>query len=131
MSLSRMRYRRRRTAAEPKWLSAVAPFEPWTSFGFGCVPRLRPNAILLAAAGNSLRSCDRSLTEVPIIFSVYTIIAASSVTAPVIGVLVAPARTQELLVSARTWIARNNQIVSILILKMIGLVIIGNNRTRL
>lgn len=118
--------------AEPRWLSAVGSFGPWSSFGFGFVLNLRPKSILLsAAAALSLRGAALTFGETAIVIAIFTALAATTVAIPVIATLVSPVRTEAWLLNARAWIARNNRTISILILLMIGVVIIGSGLTRL
>ncbi|HEY5222635.1 MAG TPA: GAP family protein [Microbacteriaceae bacterium] len=116
----------------PKWLAAVGSLGPWSTFGLALLLNLRPKAILLAAAaGLSLRSDSLSVANTAVVIAIYTVISASAVAIPIIARLVAPRQTDSWLVGARKWVAKNNRIVSILIMILIGVVILGDGLTRI
>jgi hypothetical protein len=116
----------------PKWLNAASSFGPLASFGVAFVLNLRPKGIILGiAAGLVLRSAALGPGDTAIAIAIYTVIAASTVAAPIIVTLAAPVRMQPRLVTARDWITRNNRLVSALIMMMIAVVIIGDGLTRL
>ncbi|MFF1875781.1 GAP family protein, partial [Kitasatospora herbaricolor] len=116
----------------PKWLSAVGSLGPWSAFGLALLLNIRPKAILLSiAAGLSVRGDDLTVGEATIVVIVYVVVAASTVSVPIIASLIQPDKTERRLVRTREWIATNNRIVSILILILIGVVIIGNGLARL
>lgn len=116
----------------PKWLSTVGTMTPRQGFGLALLLNIRPKALLLSAAGGiSIRGDDLSTAEVVIVVCVYTIVSASAVAVPVIASLAAPVKTERRLVAARSWIADNSRIVSVVILILIGVVIIGNGLARL
>ncbi|WP_308468582.1 GAP family protein [Rathayibacter soli] len=116
----------------PKWLAAVGSLGPWSAFGLALLLNLRPKAILLAAAaGLSLRSDSLSVANTALVIAIYTVISASAVAIPIVARMLAPQRTDKWLVGARKWIAKNNRIVSILIMILIGVVIFSDGLTRL
>jgi hypothetical protein len=130
--ISWRRRRATRRTTTPKWLKTVGSFGALPAFGFGFALNVRPKALLLgAAAGLSLRADTLTPAEVVIAIAIYTVISASTVAAPIVASLIAPAATERRLVAARRWIARNSMIVTTLIMLMVGVVIIGNGLTRL
>ncbi len=121
----------RPSAGEPKWLRAVGSLGPWASFGLAFVLNLRAKALLLsAAAGLAMRGDDLAVGQTAIVLGVYTLISVSTVAVPIVATLLAPGKTEKWLVATRAWIAKNNRIVTILIMIMIGVVVIGNGLTR-
>jgi Sap, sulfolipid-1-addressing protein len=120
------------SSGEPKWLSAVGSFGIWTSLGFAFILNLRPKALLLSiAVGLALRGDKLNISETAVVLAIYTIIGASTVALPIIYSLFSPVRATRWLESAHGWIARNNRIVSISIMLMIGVVIFSSGLTRL
>jgi hypothetical protein len=123
---------RTRDPEVPGWLRTVATLQPWQKFGLAFALNLRPKALLLSAAvALALIAQPLSVGDAAIALSVYTVIGASTVGALVIFTLVDPKRAEPRLISMRDWIAKNNRIVTILILVMIGVVILGNGLVRL
>jgi hypothetical protein len=61
----------------------------------------------------------------------YTVVGASTVAVPIIMTLASPKRMEPRLVVAQGWIARNQGVVTALILLVIGVVIIGTGIGRL
>jgi Sap, sulfolipid-1-addressing protein len=116
----------------PRWLRAVGSLRGWQALGLAFVLNVRPKSILLsAAAGLSMRTQPLTVGESVVAIAVYTVISASTVGIPVIFTLAAPKKAEPRLIIVRDWIVKNNRIVTILIMVMIGFVIIGNGLTRL
>ena len=116
----------------PRWLRAVGSLRGWQALGLAFVLNVRPKSILLsAAAGLSMRTQPLTVGESVVAIAVYTVISASTVGIPVIFTLAAPKQAEPRLIIVRDWIVKNNRIVTILIMVMIGFVIIGNGLTRL
>jgi hypothetical protein len=117
---------------EPKWLSAVGSFGPWSSFGLGLALNLRPKSLLLtAAAALPLAGAGLTTGEIAVLVAIYTALSASTVAIPVIATFTSPKKTEEWLVATRAWLARNSLTVTVLTLIIIGVVIIGSGLTRL
>ena len=135
VALAIISWRRARThpsSGEPKWLSAVGSFGVWTSLGFAFILNLRPKAILLSiAAAVALRGAKLDASETAIVIAIYTIVGASTVAIPIIYALLSPKRATRWLESTHVWIARNNRIVTIMIMLMIGVVIFSGGLIRL
>lgn len=117
---------------EPRWLRSASGLGPWTAFGLGVALNIRPKEILLCIAlGVAMTAHPLTLADSTIILAIYTAIAGSSVGALVVFSLVDPKRAEPHLVTARSWLVKNNRIVSILIMLMIGVVIVGHGLTLL
>lgn len=116
----------------PKWLNAVGTLGAWAAFGVAFGLNLRPKAIVLAAAvGLALRTDELAVTDVAIVIGVYVVISCTTVVIPIVATLISPAKMESWLVSTRSWIAKNNRIVTNLIMLFIGVVIAGDGLTRL
>lgn len=135
VALAVVRWRRavgRPASGEPKWLRAVQSFGVWASLGFAFVLNLRPKAILLSmAAGLALRGDELSIADTAVAIGIYTLVSASTVAVPIVWTLVAPVKATRWLRNAHVWIVKNNRIVTIVIMLMIGVVIFGDGLTRL
>jgi hypothetical protein len=116
----------------PKWLGAVGSLGRWPVFGIALVLNVRPKAILLAAAASvAIRSENLSVGSASIVIGIYTVIGMSTVAIPVIYALAAPVKAEPRLTTVRDWIVKNNRILTILIMLMVGFVIVGNGLTKL
>ena len=133
LALLTLRHARRQTEHNvPKWLRSAGNLGPWQSFGLALILNVRPKAVLLAiAAGLTIRADADSLTDALVAILIYTVIAASTVAAPIIGTLAAPARMEPRLVSMRVWLLRNGEALGAVIGLVIGVVIVGMGLGRL
>lgn len=119
------------TGDTPKWLRAVGSMGALPSFGLAVSLNFRPKALLIgAAAGLTLRADALSVSTVVIVLAIYAAVALSTVAVPIIMTLAAPEKMEKQLLSSREWITRNSQIVTILIMIMVGVVVIGNGLSR-
>lgn len=122
----------RRAAGMPSWLTAVGSVDWPQAAGLALVLNIRPKALLLSiAAGLTVRGHDLTTGQSATLIVVYTLVGASSVAWPIIYSLVAPARAEAWLVVARGWVERNNTIVTLAILVLVGVVIVGEGVSRL
>ncbi|WP_167043159.1 GAP family protein [Salinibacterium sp. ZJ454] len=120
-----VRSRRQTRSTGASWLKRVTTLGPWSSLGLGFILNLRPKGLLLAgAAGLSIRADTDSVSAALIPIAIYTLIAASTVAAPVIAMLVAPARMEPRLVKVKAWMSRNGEALTSVILAVIGAVIV-------
>jgi hypothetical protein len=130
-TLRRARHRTTEVAL-PKWLKSSGSLGPWSSFGLAFILNVRPKALLLAvAAGLTVRADAESLSDALVAVVVYTLIACSTVAVPIVATLVAPARWEPRLVSARGWLIHNGEALGSVIGIVIGVVIIGMGIARL
>lgn len=119
------RARKNPTTAMPKWLNSVGSLGPWAAFGVAFALNLRPKGLLLAiAAGLAIRGDGLTLGESAVAIVFYTVVGASTVAVPIIMTLASPKRMEPRLVAAEAWIARNNGVITAIILLVIGVVII-------
>jgi len=126
------RARKNPSTAMPKWLDSVGSLGPWAAFGVAFALNLRPKGLLLAiAAGLAIRGDNLTLVEAAVAIVLYTVVGASTVAVPIIMTLASPKRMEPRLVAAEDWIARNQGVVTALILLLIGIVIIGTGIGRL
>lgn len=124
--------RPRTTSGMPSWLTAVGLVGWAKAAGLALVLNLRPKALLLAfAAGLSLRGTELTPGQTGIVVTIYTVIAVSSVAGPIVYSLAAPVRSQAWLVIARTWVEKNNAVVTLVILLLVGAVVLGEGISRL
>ena len=128
--------RRARHATEsssmPSFLDPKRTLGPWEAFGVAILLNVRPKALLLAIAGGLTIRGDASSTTVELVaILIYTVIGSSTDVVPIIATLVAPGKMEPRLTSARSWIARNGEILTAIILIMIGVVIVGMGIARL
>lgn len=126
------RARKNPSTTMPKWLNSVGSLGPWPALGVAFALNLRPKGLLLAiAAGLAIRGDGLSLGESAVAIVFYTIVGASTVAVPIIMTLASPKRMEPRLVAAEDWIARNNGVITAIILLVIGMVIIGTGIGRL
>jgi hypothetical protein len=96
------------------------------------VLNIRPKALLLSiAAGLTVRGQDLTTGQSAALIIIYTVIGAASVAWPIVYAIVAPVRAEAWLVVARGWVERNNTIVTLVILVLVGVVIVGEGISRL
>ena len=111
----------------PRWLSAVDSFGALTAFAIGVLLGFRPKGLLLGIAGGlALNAASLRADEAVFLIIIYTLIATSTVVAPIIAFFVAPRRMEPRLVSARDWLAANGRILTSIMMFMIGVVILGS-----
>jgi Sap, sulfolipid-1-addressing protein len=116
----------------PRWLSAVDSFGPLTAFAIGVLLGFRPKGLLLGIAGGlALNAASLRADEAVFLIIVYTLIATSTVVAPIIAFFVAPRRMEPRLVAARDWLTANGRILTSIMMFMIGVVILGSGLTNL
>jgi hypothetical protein len=122
----------RRAAGMPGWLTAVGSVGWPKAAGLALVLNIRPKALLLSiAAGLTVRGQDLTTGQSAALIIIYTVIGAASVAWPIVYAIVAPVRAEAWLVVARGWVERNNTIVTLVILVLVGVVIVGEGISRL
>ena len=126
------RARKRTAKAIPPWLKTAETLGPVSSFGLAVILNLRLKSLLLAsAAGLALRADANSTAEAVIWLIIYTLIGASTVAVPIIATVMAPSRTEPRLVAAREWLTRNGEVLTGIILLLIGVIVIVIGVSRL
>ena len=117
---------------EPKWARAVGAFGAGRSFGLGLALNVRPKGLLLcAAAGLALYDGSRGGEDTGILIVLYTTIATSTVTLPIVATLLSPRRTKPHLLDARSWLDHNGPVVTATIMVLIGVFLAVYGLTRL
>jgi threonine/homoserine/homoserine lactone efflux protein len=84
------------------------------------------NLLLALSAGVILGEAARSVGQMAVVILIFTAIATSTVAAPVVAHLVAPARVSGPLEQLREWLVDNNVTIMVVVLLVIGAVMIGN-----
>jgi len=116
----------------PKWARAIGSFGAARSFEIGLALNVRPKGLLLTAAASlTLRSAAIGFEGTVFLIAVYTAIATSTVTAPIVASRVSPDRMEPRLIAARGWLTANGSVVTALIMIMIGVVVLGAGLGRL
>jgi len=126
------RARRSEAKAIPAWLKSAETLGPVSSFGLAFILNLRLKSLLLAsAAGLALRADVKSTAEAVIWLVVYTLIGASTVAVPIVATVISPGRTEPRLVAGREWLTRNGELLTGIILLIIGAIVIVVGISRL
>lgn len=123
---------RAKTTTLPMGLGSVSRLGAWSSLALGFVLNLRPKGLLLAIAGGLVLRADAGSVPMAIVaVIIFTVIAASTVAAPVIAVTVAPGRTEPTLARIQEWMLSNGGVLTAAILVLIGVVVFGMGLVRL
>jgi threonine/homoserine/homoserine lactone efflux protein len=131
MVLAALQWRQRpkpgETAVMPKWMSGIDSFNFGKALGLGFVlSALNPkNLVLCLGAGTTIGAAHLSGGGEVVAVVVFTLIAASTVTVPVIGYLTARDRMAGPLENLRGWLEQNNATVMAVLLLVIGVVLLG------
>jgi len=112
----------------PGWMSKIDELKPGASFGLGfLLSALNPKNLLLAvAAGASMGALPLTTNETVGAIVVFTVIAASTVLAPVIAYLIAGKRLDPTLDRAKGWLIDNNGAVMAVLLVVFGTSLLGD-----
>jgi hypothetical protein len=110
-----------------KWAEAVGALGPAKSFGLGLALNIRPKGLILSAAASLvLRSAKLDLDATVVLVVVYSLIATSTVTIPIVATLVSPDRMEPRLISARDWLDEHGHVVTATVTLLIGVIIVGS-----
>jgi threonine/homoserine/homoserine lactone efflux protein len=116
----------------PAWLRSVEKLGPRSSFGVALLLSIRPKALLLAiAAGLALHADAGSPTNAVLALAVYTVIGASTVAIPIIAAVAAPDRVERPLSATREWLVSHGNLITTVILVLVGIVVIVLGAQRL
>ena len=112
----------------PGWMAKIDELKPGASFGLGfLLSALNPKNLLLAvAAGASFGALPLSTGETVGAVAVFTIIAAITVTVPVIAYLIAGQRLDPTLDQAKAWLIRSNTAVMAVLILVFGTSLLGD-----
>ncbi len=109
-----------------KWAEAVGALGAAKSFGLGLALNIRPKGLILSAAASlALRSAKLNVEDTAVLVLVYSTIATSTVTIPILATLVSPHRMEPRLIIARDWLDQHGNVVTATIMLLIGAIIIG------
>jgi len=111
----------------PTWMSAIDSMTAGKGFGLGfLLSAVNPkNLLMAAAAGVTIGSAPLSVSSALAVAIVFTVVAACSVTVPVVAYLVASRAMAGPLESLRGWLVHNNATVMAVLLLVIGVSVIG------
>ncbi len=90
------------------------------------VPIMATILILSAAASLALRSAKLNVGETAVLVLVYSVIATSTVTTPIVATLVSPDWMQPRLVNARDWFDEHGHDVTATVTLLGGVIIVGS-----
>ena len=112
----------------PKWMAGVDSIRPGKALLLGVllsavVPK---NLLLAVSAGLILGEARLSVGQASVVIVGFTVIATSTVAAPVVANVVAPSRMRGPFERLREWLVENNVAIMVLVLLLIGVVMVGN-----
>jgi threonine/homoserine/homoserine lactone efflux protein len=112
----------------PKWMGALDGFTPVKAGGSGAfLSALNPKNLLLTLAGAvAISQTGISTGEQIGTYVVFVAIASIGVAAPVVISFAMGDRSQRILDSLKTWLARNNAVIMAVLLLIIGVKLIGD-----
>lgn len=129
--LAARNWRRRPAVGEvaeaPGWMNAIDRIKLPAAAGLGfLLSAINPKNLLLAAsAGLIIGGAALETDQEAVAIAVFALIAASTVTIPVIGYLFAADRMRAPLDNLRAWLLRENATIMAVLLLVIGLVVLG------
>jgi threonine/homoserine/homoserine lactone efflux protein len=112
----------------PKWMGALDSFTPLKAAGMGVVlSALNPKNLLLAVAGAAgIAGAGIAAWQEAIAYAVFIAVASIGVVTPVVISYVMGDRAAATLEELRTWLARNNAVIMMVLLLVIGVKLIGD-----
>jgi len=115
------------TPAMPKWMGTIDTFTFGKALGLGVLlSAVNPkNLLMCLGAGTTIGAAHLSGSGDIVTVTVFTVLAASTVAAPVIAYLIAPESMAGPLQRMRAWLSENNATVMAVLLLIIGVVLIG------
>jgi len=124
----RRRHRSGVTLQLPGWAtSALDSVGAVRAFGLGLIIELRPKSALLACVVSLQVHAAVRADPGPVgVIVIYVVIATSTVTLPVILTLISPERMEPRLAKAADTLAQDGQLISAIVLLMVGAVVIGS-----
>ncbi|MFC9894550.1 GAP family protein [Nocardia sp. NPDC127579] len=127
MLLAVAQWRQRSDTEPPGWMRAIDDFTALRAAGLGVLlSAVNPKNLLLgASAGVTIGSDDLSMGEKAIAVAVFTVLAAGSVLAVVVGYAVAADRLRGSLDRTRAWLQANNHAVMAIVLLVMGAAVLG------
>jgi threonine/homoserine/homoserine lactone efflux protein len=116
------------TAPAPKWMSALDGFGPPKALGAGVVlTALNPKNLILTIAGaTAIAQTGITGGEQAVALAVFVLIGCAGVATPVAIAFVMGDRSRDVLDGIKDWMARNNTVITVVILAVIGAKLIGD-----
>lgn len=113
--------------ALPTWMSAIDSFTFARALGLGLLLSIpRPKNLLIAAsAGMLIGGAGLSSAPAAIATAVFVLCAVSTVLIPVVAYLLAAERLRAPMEALREWLARENAVITTVLLVVIGVLMIG------
>ena len=111
----------------PKWMAALDSFTVWRAFALGLllsVPRPK-NLLVAASAGIIISGAGLPALPTAIAVGVFVLCSVSTVLVPVVAYLCAADRLRAPLEAAHRWLARENAVISSLLLFVIAVLLFG------
>lgn len=114
-------------ASMPKWMSAIDSMTAGKAIGLGfLLSAVNPKNLLLAvSAGLIVGAAGLTFSQASVVIIIFVLLAACTVTIPVIGYLIASARLAGPLDKLREWLVENNATIMAVLLLVIGVAVIG------
>ncbi|UOQ57826.1 GAP family protein [Leucobacter allii] len=111
----------------PKWMSAIDAFTFAKALGLGLLLSLpRPKTLLMAAsAGMTIGGAGLAIGPAAIATTVFILCAISTVLVPVMAYLLATDRLRRPLEALHAWLARENAVITSVLLLVIGVLMLG------
>lgn len=112
----------------PSWAgSAIDRLSAVRAFGLGMIIELRPKSALLACVVSlQVHAAQRGDPGPLAVIVIYVLIATSTVTVPVLATIISPDRMEPRLSRAADTLGAEGQLISAIVLLMIGVVVIGS-----
>lgn len=111
----------------PKWMASVDSFKPTQTLGLGILlSALNPkNLALTIGASLFILQAELSGGGIAISLIVFVLIASLSVAAPVVFYLMRAESAGKTLEAWKTWLARNNSTVMLVLFLLFGVILLG------
>ena len=112
----------------PKWMGALDRFSAAKAFAAGIVVTgLNPKNLLLVVAGAAaVAGAGATDGEEVVAWTIFTLIAITGVSVPVVIAFAMGDRSDDLLARLRKWMAHNNGVLMAVILLLIGVKLLGD-----
>jgi hypothetical protein len=110
-----------------KWAEAVGALGVAKSIGLGLALNIRPKGLILSAAASlALRSAKLDVEETTVLVIIYSAIATSTVTVPIVATLASPDWMEPRLITARDWLNEHGHVVTATVMLLVGAIIVGS-----
>lgn len=112
----------------PGWMRAIDRFTAVRAAGLGALlSAVNPkNLLLVIAGGAAIGSAGHGPSDLVVAAAVFTLVASSTVVAPVVVYLAMGDRAAEPLDRLKTWLVRENAVIMAILLLVIGAKLIGD-----